>query len=281
VHDKNKQTGGYLSTNGSKEVIYELDSTKVATRWVLEKIPLPKDDLSEYTIYQIRNDFSYTYLTANDKLKAKKNVPKEFELRAVSDSADEFNQWVLIKTDQTNQAGDTLYNIDNLSEDKGMMFAAPGNNIKWVDLSPPQSNDSLLWEVITLGNGCIRISRPDTALYLGPNAFDEIAYFQDTSALVNWRLLATGTLPPLRRGRVTNLSGANSNFKVYPVPSYDGFIIIEHGSKGETFEVCTLVGRRVHQGTIGSSKDLVNLSHLASGAYLLKTRSGVRKIILP
>ncbi|MEM8940268.1 MAG: right-handed parallel beta-helix repeat-containing protein, partial [Bacteroidota bacterium] len=134
---RNRVTEEYLAANSSKQVYFTNDSSANQAHWFLEKIETPSAVLQEGKNYRLFNEFSSTYLTANDKKKARsQNVSKEFELRTVTSVEDDFNTWTFVKTNTAATPGTTAYNIDNLSEEKGMMVRDFDNNIKW-------NNDSL------------------------------------------------------------------------------------------------------------------------------------------
>lgn len=71
---------------------------------------------------------------------------------------------------------------------------------------------------------------------------------------------------------VKDFTKAN-DFKVYPVPSSEGKF---HLSKSETWEVYSLLGRKIAVGT-GS---LIDISKFSKGIYILKTDTGVTKKLL-
>lgn len=71
------------------------------------------------------------------------------------------------------------------------------------------------------------------------------------------------------------------SFNVYPIPSIDGFITIQATQQaiGEV-EVFDTKGNVILQKTINDLNGQINLSKLASGIYLLKTKFGTKQIIV-
>ena len=67
----------------------------------------------------------------------------------------------------------------------------------------------------------------------------------------------------------------NSNFKVYPVPSYDGVVFIESKSQDITkIEVVDVLGNVVLLNTKNESKVKLNLADMPNGNYFVRMYSG-------
>ncbi len=67
----------------------------------------------------------------------------------------------------------------------------------------------------------------------------------------------------------------NSNFKVYPVPSYDGVVFIESKNQDITkIEVVDVLGNIVLLNTKNESKVKLNLSDMPNGNYFVRMYSG-------
>ena len=69
------------------------------------------------------------------------------------------------------------------------------------------------------------------------------------------------------------LNTISTKIGVYPVPSSEGKF---HLSKSKTWEVYSLLGRKIAVGT-GS---LIDISKFSKGIYILKTDTGVTKKLL-
>lgn len=280
---KSRLNDRFITANSSDEVFLSSSITN-ASKWFLDKIEIPSAQLSEGKIYRLFNEYSSTYLTANDKSKALKNISKEFELRAVNDVNDDFNLWSFTATGNSSTAGTVAYNIDNEAPSKGMIGRDSDDKVKWFDVAPIKTVDSLVWEVWTLSDGQIRIKRSDTTRFLGPNPFNEIRFYGDTTALTKWKLIEVDTTSS---ARVTNaqdqssevLGALNKEIMVYPVPSR-GVVIMDGIVEGEEITVFDLGGNKVFSKESGSESSYIDLSKLEPGVYIIKTKNSSHRIII-
>ncbi|MEM7108688.1 MAG: T9SS type A sorting domain-containing protein [Bacteroidota bacterium] len=288
---KNRVTEEYLAANSSKQVYFTNDSSANEAHWFLEKIETPSAVLQEGKNYRLFNEYSSTYLTANDKENAtKQSVSKEFELRTVTNVEDDFNTWTFVETNTAATFGTTAYNIDNLSEEKGMMVRDFANNIKWNSgsLSPVQTADTLVWEVWTLADGQIRIKRSDTTGFIGPNEFQEAAYYQDTTNLTKWKLIEVESSSTNARlaEELTDHSAFdeedewNATVPLYPVPSRNGVFTLSAGNIDDEFIIFNSQGKIIYKSIIKSSDGRIDLSSLKNGYYLIKLKNSTRKLII-
>lgn len=74
-----------------------------------------------------------------------------------------------------------------------------------------------------------------------------------------------------------------SNIKVYPNPARSS-LHIDYASAGTSLEIYNVTGVRIYQATIASKADVVDISNLSSGVYLLRfldkqCRQGVSKFV--
>ncbi len=75
---------------------------------------------------------------------------------------------------------------------------------------------------------------------------------------------------------------ANTFIKIYPNPVVDGRLVIEYDPPQTNMqaEIYTAQGVLVNTSPLTGKKTLVDVSRLASGAYLVKVNNSIKKVII-
>lgn len=181
-----------------------------------------------------------------------------------------------------------VYNIVHAGSGKfadidGGSTAGGANNIIWLD----NGGDNQKWHIVDQGSGYYHIINLKSKLYLdisggsGANNANNIQWYANGGQNQDWtftpagssssRLASSVNIKKPLDGEVNGLA----EIQVYPNPSPDGMVSIEipeifSYSSGSRLSIVNLKGKVVYQQTIAGKRNIIDLSKLSQGVYVIR-----------